>query len=111
MANAKFGWDKARARIVEAAGNALRDVGFVLQSRRLHLDMTQSDVAAETCRILGVPARVQQPHIDNLEDGELPGVMGGSGYAEIEAVLRALQWRDDDLDFMKHMIKEFARIR
>jgi hypothetical protein len=107
---ANFGWDKSKARVKEAATNALRDVGYVLLSRRLHLGRTQQQIAREASRIYGTSGAITQPHIDALEDGKLQGPLRGAGYTGVDAVLAALNWRKEDLEFMRHMIKEFARI-
>jgi len=52
---------------------------------------------------------VTQGEISDLENGELPTSMRG-GYAKIDAVLAAYEWRKSDRAFMRHMIAEFARI-
>ena len=97
---ANFGWDEALETVVGAAESAFRQVGSLLLARRLHLNKSQSELAAV--------AGVNQTDISALERGVLPATFR-TGNDRVRAVLEALEWRPADTDYMVHMIKEFAR--
>jgi hypothetical protein len=87
----------------------MEDVGFILYSRRLHLDLTQPEIAAETSRIMGREGAVTKVDISRLEDGVLQGAFKAQGYVAVDALLDALDWRGDR-NYVRHMLHEFARI-
>jgi len=107
---AKFEWKKTVGRIRESARNMDRAVGYALHVRRLHLGLTQTQVARRVSKRLGKPHHVEQPQIDQVEDGKLPGTLRGrKGEAARRALLQVLKWQSSDMDFMDAMIVGVGR--
>lgn len=104
---AKFEWKKTRERIREAARSSERAVGYALHFRRLHLGLTQTQVARRVSKALGIPKYVRQHHIDQLEDGKMPPPFRDSDKG-IRALLQALKWQPGDVTFMEDMIENFG---
>ena len=96
---ANFGWQEAEGRIRKAAQRAMEDVGYILASRRLHLNKTQQEIADAATLNMG----------NGVEDGNVVGVFKNQGYTAIDALLEALDWRGDRA-YVRHMLHEFARI-
>jgi transcriptional regulator with XRE-family HTH domain len=97
---ANFSWDDAKATVSIAAQGALNQIGTVLYARRLHLNKSQQEIADV--------ANALQTDISALERGVLPATLR-AGNEGLRAVLLALEWRAEDVDFMIQVIKEFAR--
>jgi transcriptional regulator with XRE-family HTH domain len=86
----------------------MEDVGYILASRRLHLNKTQQEIADAATLNMGNGV-VAQAEISHLEDGNVVGVFKNQGYTAIDALLEALDWRGDRA-YVRHMLHEFARI-